>query len=83
MGFIMCEEKYRLVNEYATAALVLSKVALKLRRLHGEEFTTACAESEAARAECAKRWEALLSHKNVHACDTHHAEVPLAARATA
>lgn len=79
----MCEEKYRLVNEYAVAALALSKIAVKLRRLHGEEFATACAESEAARAECAKRWDALLSHKNVHACDGHNAEPPLAAHTTA
>jgi hypothetical protein len=79
----MCEEKYRLVNEYSAAAMALSKRAVKLRRLHGEGFTKACAESEAARTECTKRWEALVSHKNSHACDSDHAEAePLrAARA--
>jgi hypothetical protein len=79
----MCEEKYRLVNEYAVAAMALSKIAVKLRRLHGEGFTKACAESEAARAECAKRWEALLFHKNSHACDRDHAEPLHVVRASA
>ena len=36
----MCEEKTRLVIEYATAAKFLGEMARKLRRLHcdGEEF---------------------------------------------
>ena len=79
----MCEEKYRLVREYAAAAMTLSKIAAKLRRLHGEEFTTACAESEVARGECAKCWAALVSHKDGHACDLHHADPPEAVRASA
>jgi hypothetical protein len=79
----MCEEKYRLVREYAAAASALSKIAAKLPRLHGEEFTTACAESEVARGECAKRWAALLSHKKGHDCDMNPAEPPNSACASA
>ncbi len=64
----MCEEKYRLVNEHVAAAQSLSRAAIKLRKLHGEEFTQARAESEAAHAECDKTREALLRHETDHGC---------------
>jgi hypothetical protein len=67
----MCEEKYRLVKEYATAAKSLAEMAFKLRRLHGdgEEFKKARADYESARAECGQAREALRRHKTDHPCN--------------
>ncbi len=62
----MCEERYRLVNEYVAAAKVLSRAALKRLALHGEEFVRARAESDAARTECDRARAALLRHEIDH-----------------
>ena len=64
----MCEEKHRLVKEYEASAKSLAELALKLRRLRGQESLKARAEFESARAECVKRREALQRHKIDHAC---------------
>jgi hypothetical protein len=65
----MCEEKHRLVKEYEASAKFLAGMAVKLRRLRGQEFVTARAEFESALAECAKMREALQRHKADHACN--------------
>jgi hypothetical protein len=65
----MCEEKHRLVKEYAAAAKVFSKVAFKLQGLTGEELKNALEASEAARLECGNARDALLRHKTEHRCN--------------
>jgi hypothetical protein len=62
----MCEERYRLVNEYAAKAVILPKAALKLLSLNGEELNQARREFGAARSECNTAKEALLRHKTHH-----------------
>jgi hypothetical protein len=62
----MCEERYRLVNQYAASAATLSKAAQKLRGLHGEEFSQARIEFGAARSECNIARESLLRHETDH-----------------
>jgi hypothetical protein len=66
---VMCQEKDRLVEEYAAAAKALCERALTLRRLQGEELITARAEFNATRAECAEAKQALLRHKANHDCN--------------
>jgi hypothetical protein len=63
----MCEERYRLVNEYVAAARSLARAAAHLRRLHGEELTQARIDSDAARTKCNETREALLGHETNHA----------------
>jgi hypothetical protein len=72
----MCEEKHRLVKEYEASAKVLAELAVKLRRLRGQEFLTARAEFESARTECVKMREALQRHKTDHACNEPLIENP-------
>jgi len=62
----MCEERYRLVNEYAASAAILSRAAQKLRGRHGEEFSQARTEFGAARIECNIAKESLLRHETDH-----------------
>jgi hypothetical protein len=65
----MCEEKHRLVKEYEASAKSLAALAVKLRRLKGQELMTARAEFECARVECVKMREALQRHKTDHGCN--------------
>jgi hypothetical protein len=65
---MVCEEKHRLVVEYAATAKSLSKAVAKLRGLTGIEFKEVLAGSEAARVECAKARKALFRHKAEHGC---------------
>jgi hypothetical protein len=69
MVSVMCDEKHRLVKDYETAAKFLAELALKLRRLRGQEWVMARAEFESARVECVKAREALQRHKTYHACN--------------
>lgn len=64
----MCEERYRLINEYVAAATFLSRAAIKLRGQHWEELTPARRAYAAARAECAMARTALQRHKINHGC---------------
>jgi len=63
----MCEERYRLVNEYAAAAQSLAHAAVPLRRLHGEALAQARIDFEVARTKCNKTKVALLRHETNHA----------------
>ena len=69
MVLFMCEEKYRLIEEYEASAKSLAALAVKLKRLRGQEFVTTRADFECARAECVKMREALQHHKTDHACN--------------
>jgi len=62
----MCEERHRLVNEYAAAARSFVRAAAYLRRLHEKDLTEARVDFNAARTECDKAREALLRHETDH-----------------
>ena len=62
----MCEERYRLINEYAARATALSRAAQSLWGLRGEERSQARRDFGAARNECNSAREALLRHKTDH-----------------
>ena len=62
----MCEVRCRLVNEYAAAALTLSRAAQNLLHLDGEELSQARTRVGAARSECIPAREALRRHEADH-----------------
>ena len=62
----MCEERYRLVNEYSAAARSLARAAAQLRGLYGEELTQTRIDYEAMHAKCNETKEELLRHETGH-----------------
>jgi hypothetical protein len=65
---LICEEKNRLVMEYAAASRSVARAARKLNGLRAEEFKNALAQSKAARAACSKARLALRRHQKEHGC---------------
>jgi hypothetical protein len=60
---MVCEEKIRLVDEYAAASSLLYTAMTTLHGKTGAEFCKALTASKAARAKCVKTRLALSDHK--------------------
>jgi len=60
---MVCEEKMRLLAEYAAATSVVFTAAATLQLKTGAEFRTGLKASKEARAKCAKARLALRDHK--------------------
>jgi len=65
---MVCDEKVRLVSEYAATTERYAIAVGKLRVTTGKEFDKALIASEAARAECSKARRAIQEHRIQHHC---------------
>jgi hypothetical protein len=65
---MVCEEKIRLIEEYAAATSAVFRAVTELRLKTGSQFRKTLATSETARAECGKARRALRDHVFRHRC---------------